>query len=73
MNKSTTFKVIEGDLLKYYTLFRITVKATSKAEGSVVNWNFEYERKKPETPHPNTLAQVVVKMSKDIDSHMQNY
>ncbi|KAF2305530.1 hypothetical protein GH714_006219 [Hevea brasiliensis] len=42
VNFSTTFKVIEGDLLNDYKSFKATVQATPKGEGSLVHWTFEY-------------------------------
>ncbi|XP_065854937.1 MLP-like protein 43 [Euphorbia lathyris] len=74
VNNSTTFKVIEGDLMKEYKLFRLTVKATAKGdgkEGSVVNWTLEYERMNHQIAQPNTLLDFLVNCTKDIDAHLQ--
>ncbi|WCJ33567.1 Polyketide cyclase/dehydrase and lipid transport superfamily protein [Euphorbia peplus] len=72
VNNSTTFKVIEGELLKDYKLFRLIVKATPKVdgEGSVVHWTLEYEKMTPETPHPDSMLEFVVHCTKDIDAHL---
>jgi hypothetical protein len=69
-NKSITFKVIEGDLLKEYKSFKIFVQASPKGEGSLVHWSMEYEKLKEDVPEPKTLLQFAVDMSKDIDGHL---
>ncbi|XP_065864947.1 MLP-like protein 43 [Euphorbia lathyris] len=71
VNNSTTFKVIEGDLLKDYKFFRFIVKATPKGEGgSVVNWTLEYEKMNPQTSPPHTLLDFLAQCTRDIDSHL---
>ncbi|XP_062175604.1 MLP-like protein 31 [Alnus glutinosa] len=69
-NKSITFKVIEGDLLKEYKNFVIVVQATPKGEGSLVHWTLEYEKLKDDIPEPNTLLQFLIDVSKDLDAHL---
>jgi len=69
-NKSITFKVIEGDLLKEYKNFVIVFQATPKGEGSLVHWTLEYEKLKDDIPEPNTLLQFLIDVSKDIDAHL---
>jgi len=69
-NKSITFKVIEGDLLKEYKSFKIVVQATPKGEGSLVHWTMEYEKLKEDTEDPNTLLQFAIDVSKDLDAHL---
>jgi hypothetical protein len=69
-NKSITFKVIEGDLLKEYKNFVIVVQATPKGEGSLVHWTMEYEKLKDDIPEPNSLLQFLIDVSKDIDAHL---
>ncbi|XP_062146193.1 MLP-like protein 31 [Alnus glutinosa] len=69
-NKSITFKVIEGDLLKEYKDFVIVVQATPKGEGNLVHWTMEYEKLKDDIPEPNSLLQFLIDVSKDIDAHL---
>uniref|UniRef100_A0A7N0UHP2 Bet v I/Major latex protein domain-containing protein n=1 Tax=Kalanchoe fedtschenkoi TaxID=63787 RepID=A0A7N0UHP2_KALFE len=72
-NNSTTFKVIEGDLLEDYKNFRAIVKATPKkdGEGSIVHWSFEYEKLHENIADPTTLLEFAHAISKDIDLHLQ--
>ncbi|CAL9240221.1 unnamed protein product [Arabidopsis halleri] len=67
-----TFRVIEGDLMKEYKSFVITIQVTPKhgGSGSVVHWHFEYEKMNEEVDHPENLLQFAVEMSKEIDEHL---
>ncbi|KAG7589697.1 Bet v I/Major latex protein [Arabidopsis suecica] len=67
-----TFRVIEGDLMKEYKSFVITIQVTPKhgGSGSVVHWHFEYEKINEEVAHPETLLQFAVEISKEIDEHL---
>ncbi|KAF8046889.1 hypothetical protein N665_3352s0002 [Sinapis alba] len=67
-----TFRVIEGDLMKEYKSFVITIQVTPKHGGAgiVVHWCFEYEKINEEVAHPETLLQFAVEMSKEIDEHL---
>ncbi|EOA35840.1 hypothetical protein CARUB_v10021082mg [Capsella rubella] len=66
------FRVIEGDLMKEYNNFVITIQVTPKhgGSGSVVHWHFEYEKINEEVAHPENLLQFAVGMSKEIDEHL---
>ncbi|CAN1168833.1 MLP-like protein 43 [Linum perenne] len=72
---STTYKVIEGDLMKDYNNFKIVVKATPQKtttdgeEWCLVHWIMDYQKLKEETPEPFSLLQYAVHVSKDIDDH----
>ncbi|KDP38075.1 hypothetical protein JCGZ_04718 [Jatropha curcas] len=70
VNLSTTFTVIEGDLLKEYKNFKITVKATPKGTGSVAHWTLEYEKLNKDIPDPHSLVKFLLDVSKDIDAHL---
>ncbi|KAH7516330.1 hypothetical protein FEM48_Zijuj10G0123600 [Ziziphus jujuba var. spinosa] len=74
-NKSLTFKVIEGDLLKHYKNFKFILKTTPKGsdqQGSVVQWTLEYEKPHNGIVDPHSMIQVLIKVSKDIDIHLIN-
>ncbi|CAM8938917.1 unnamed protein product [Rhodiola kirilowii] len=72
-NNSTTFRVIEGDLMELYKDFRLIVKATAKkeGEGSIVRWTLEYEKLHDGIPDPTSLLEMIHSMSIDIDLHLQ--
>lgn len=67
---STTFRVVEGDLMKLYKNFILVVSANPKEEGSVVHWTLEYEKLGEDVPEPYSLLELCVHLSKDIDSHL---
>ncbi|GLT99821.1 hypothetical protein SLE2022_172340 [Rubroshorea leprosula] len=70
VNNSITLKLIEGDVLKQYKSFVSKIQATPKGNGSVVHWTFEYEKLNQSVAHPETLLDLAVQMSKDIDSYL---
>lgn len=68
---STTFRVIEGNLMKLYKNFVFIVQATSKeGGGSIVHWTLQYEKLSEEVTEPYSLLQLGVHLSKDIDLHL---
>ncbi|XP_030959599.1 MLP-like protein 28 [Quercus lobata] len=69
-NNSVTFKVIEGDLMEEYKNIKITIQATPKGEGSLVHWTIEYEKLHENIVEPNTLLQLALDLSKDLDAHL---
>ncbi|OMO99740.1 hypothetical protein COLO4_13116 [Corchorus olitorius] len=71
-NNSITFKVIEGDVMKAYKNFVIHIQATPKSDGNgcIVHWIVEYEKLHKRVPHPETLLQFVIDVSRDIDAHL---
>ncbi|XP_019084952.1 PREDICTED: MLP-like protein 28 isoform X2 [Camelina sativa] len=67
-----TFRVIEGDLMKEYKSFLLTIQVTPKqgGPGSIVHWHLEFEKISEEVAHPETLLQFCVEVSKEIDEHL---
>ncbi|KAJ4840590.1 hypothetical protein Tsubulata_021425 [Turnera subulata] len=74
VNLSTTFTVIEGDLLTEFKVFKNTVKATPKAngEGTIVLWHIEYEKLHEGIPDPHSMVKLGIHLTKDIDNHHVN-
>ncbi|EEF26971.1 MLP-like protein 28 [Ricinus communis] len=70
VNMSTTFKVIEGDLLKEYKSFKFVVQATPKGKGSIVHWTLVYEKLNANIPEPTSMLEFAVDVTKDIDAHL---
>ncbi|KAL1192348.1 MLP-like protein 31 [Cardamine amara subsp. amara] len=62
-------RVIEGDIMKEFKSFFVTIQTTQKQRGpgSVVKYHFKYERTNEKVDHPEKLLAVFVKMSKDMD------
>ncbi|CAH2033685.1 unnamed protein product [Thlaspi arvense] len=62
-------RVIEGDLMKEFKSFLITIQATPKQRGpgSVVKCHIKYEKIDEKVAHPETILELFVKGSKDMD------
>lgn len=69
MKNMIKFRVIEGDLLKEFKSFLITIQVTQKkgGHGGVAKYHAEYERTDENVAHPESLVRMCVKMFKDID------
>ncbi|XP_010477599.1 PREDICTED: MLP-like protein 31 [Camelina sativa] len=63
------FRVIDGDMMKEFKSFLITLQATPKlrGSGSVVTCHFKYERNDEKVAHPEKLLALIAKASKDMD------
>ncbi|GMP59207.1 hypothetical protein CsSME_00022581 [Camellia sinensis var. sinensis] len=68
-NKSVTFKVIEGDLTELYKAFKVTVHVDTKGENNLVTWTFEYEKKSENVEDPNAWMDLIINVTKDIETH----
>ena len=66
------FRVIEGDMMKDFKSFVSTIQVISKhgEPGSVVKWHMEYEKIIVDAGHPETILQLAVEISKDIDEYL---
>ncbi|CAA3026953.1 kirola-like [Olea europaea subsp. europaea] len=67
--KSVTFKVIEGDLMDLYNNFKLTVHVDTNGNNNLVTWTLEYEKKDENVADPNTLMDLCLAVTKDIESH----
>ncbi|EOA38629.1 hypothetical protein CARUB_v10010509mg [Capsella rubella] len=62
------FKVIDGDMMKDFKSFFISIHATPKLRGpgSVVSCHFKYERIDEKVAHPEKLLALIIKASRDM-------
>ena len=67
--KSVTFKFVEGDLMELYKTFIVVVHVDTKEENTSVTWNFHYEKLKEDVEEPNTLMDLCIEITKDIETH----
>ena len=70
VNLSITYTVIEGDLKKEFKNFKVIIKAIPKGEGSVVHLTFEYEKLHQGISDPQTLLDLLVEVTNDIDAYL---
>ncbi|CAA7059388.1 unnamed protein product [Microthlaspi erraticum] len=70
--KLIKFRVLEGDLMKEFKSFVITIQVTPKqgGSGSIVKWHFDYEKIDEKVSHPETLLPFFAEMIKEIDEHL---
>ncbi|KAK6157592.1 hypothetical protein DH2020_011840 [Rehmannia glutinosa] len=67
--KLVTFKIIEGDLMQLYKTFVVTVHVDTSGEDNLVTWTVEYEKLSEDVPHPHTFMDLLLKITKDIETH----
>ena len=67
-NKSITFVVIEGDVLKLYNNF----KAKLEVSGGQVKWSLEFDKANQNAPNPDPYLDVAIKVSKGLDDYLYN-
>ncbi|CAI9112868.1 OLC1v1013368C1 [Oldenlandia corymbosa var. corymbosa] len=67
--KLVKFKVIEGDLLELYKNISVTAHVETNGETNLVTWTIEYEKLHEGIPDPNTLMDLCLQLTKDIESH----
>ncbi|XP_010477597.1 PREDICTED: MLP-like protein 31 [Camelina sativa] len=62
-------RVIDGDMMKEFKSFLITIQAIPniRGPGSVVSCHFKYERIEEKVAHPENLLALFVKTCKDMD------
>ncbi|KAK2635472.1 hypothetical protein Ddye_030264 [Dipteronia dyeriana] len=72
-NLAVTLVGLEGDVFKNYKSWKATFQATPKGEGnSVIKHILEYEKLNQDVPVPNPYLDFIVRISKDIASHLNN-
>ncbi|KAL2920983.1 MLP-like protein 31, partial [Bienertia sinuspersici] len=71
-NKIVRFKIIEGDILNEFTSFVTVLQVISK-EGllSGIKWTIEYEKIQDDGNCPTNMIDLLVKLTKDIEVHLQ--
>ncbi|KAK4479147.1 hypothetical protein RD792_014658 [Penstemon davidsonii] len=67
--KSIEFKMLEGDLMKLYKDFLITLHIDTKDGIDLVTWTLEYETLHDDVEHPISLLSFFIDMTKDIENH----
>ncbi|CAL5418807.1 unnamed protein product [Camellia sinensis] len=68
--KSTTYKVVEGDLLQEYKTFAFILKVEPKGQNKLVTWTLEYEKLNEQIDDPNSLMDTVMTVSQDIETYL---
>ena len=69
-NKSITFKVIEGDILKEYKSFNIVLQTLSKGDFTLVRWILEYEKLNEDGRAPVKELEYLIHLNEHVDDHL---
>ncbi|CAA7046679.1 unnamed protein product [Microthlaspi erraticum] len=66
------WRVLEGPVKKYYKSVLKTMEVSPKKEGSgnVVKLSIKYERIDEKMPHPESLLQFLVEVTKEVDRYL---
>ncbi|KAL3501224.1 hypothetical protein ACH5RR_035673 [Cinchona calisaya] len=71
-NKTVSYIVIEGDLLKFYKVFKPSLVVSPKGDGSLVKWICEFEKASEEIPIPHIIKDFAVKNFQELDAYLLN-
>ncbi|KAJ7954247.1 MLP-like protein [Quillaja saponaria] len=69
-NKIITYIVFEGDLLKHYNSYKVTLQVTPKGAVGLVRWSWEYEKLNDDAPEPIKYLEFLVNITKKIEAHL---
>ncbi|KAL6562613.1 hypothetical protein OROGR_003620 [Orobanche gracilis] len=69
-NKTLSYSVIEGDVLKYYKNFKASLRVSSKGDGSLVKWWCEFDKASEEVPNPDLVRDFAIKNFQDLDAYI---
>ncbi|KAJ7942964.1 MLP-like protein 31 [Quillaja saponaria] len=74
MNKSITYKPVDGECLNYYNTIKdiMQVKPKGTNQGSLVKWTLEYETKNDGVPPPNQYLELLDNVTKAVDAYLLN-
>ncbi|XP_050119415.1 MLP-like protein 423 [Malus sylvestris] len=70
VGKAVAYKVIDGDLLKYYKSFKCTLTVTPKGDGSLVKWSSVYEKANEQVPEPSIIKDFAAKNFLELDAYV---
>ncbi|CAL5430678.1 unnamed protein product [Camellia sinensis] len=69
-NKSVTFNLLDGDVLKVYKTFKSTLQVTNMDDGCLIKVTLAYEKQHEDTPPPTMYLEFVANISKDIEAYL---
>ncbi|XP_059592220.1 MLP-like protein 34 [Vitis vinifera] len=69
-NKTVTMNVVEGDIVKYFKIFKCTIQVTVKDKGSLVTWSVEYEKLNESGPAPDAYLNFAMGIVENVDAYL---
>ncbi|KAA0056062.1 hypothetical protein IC582_013641 [Cucumis melo] len=74
VKKSIVYEIMDGDVLKYYKVFRAKLEAVNgglnKVGGNFAKWTIEYQKANENVPSPENYMELAVKVSKGLDAYI---
>ncbi|XP_060184073.1 kirola-like [Lycium barbarum] len=68
-NKSITYNLLEGDLMKLYKTLRFTFQIITTNDAEFVKTKIEYEKVSEDAPYPDMLKDFVTAVTQTIDAY----
>ncbi|KAK4485783.1 hypothetical protein RD792_008430 [Penstemon davidsonii] len=69
-NKTLSYTIIDGDMLKFYSSFKATISLAPKGDGAVVKFVSEFIKASEEVPQPDLFKDFIVKNFQDLDAYL---
>ena len=70
-NMVVSYSVVDGELVSFYTNFRVTVQVTPSADaGAVVNWTMNFDKANDQVPDPDVIKDTADKTFHDLDEYL---
>ncbi|XP_061355542.1 MLP-like protein 328 [Gastrolobium bilobum] len=69
-NKKITYFILEGDMLKYYKSYNVILLVIPKGEHCLVKWSLFYEKVDDTAPAPTKYKDLLVKLTRNIETHL---
>ena len=72
--KVVSYSVVDGELVSFYTNFRVTVQVTPSTKegeaGAVVNWTMDFDKASEQVPDPDVIKETAAKTFHDLDEYL---
>ncbi|CAK9154745.1 unnamed protein product [Ilex paraguariensis] len=69
-NKHLTADVIEGDPMKLYKIYKVSLQIITKGQSSFAKWSIDYEKINEDVPAPTAYLDWIVNSSKLVDKSL---
>lgn len=68
-NRSITFNIFDGDVMKDFKSYKMIVQAIPKENGCLAKWTAVYEKAREDVPDPLHYRELVGTVIEDIETH----
>lgn len=70
VKKTSSYKMLGGDLLELYKNMLITIHVETKDGVDFITCTVEYELLKPDNPHPLSVIGFFIEFTKEVETHI---